>query len=108
LELTIERVSKQYSGVWALRDFSLRLRPGVLGLLGPNGAGKTMLMSAPNSVNTEHVYQCRSRKTSPKPTSRPRGCKFGLDLASGLPVIQEFLESIHTSRLISTDLPSMP
>jgi ABC-type multidrug transport system ATPase subunit len=46
LKLTIERVSKQYRGnVWALRDFSLDLRPGVLGLLGPNGAGKTTLMS---------------------------------------------------------------
>jgi ABC-type multidrug transport system ATPase subunit len=31
--------------LWALRDFSLTLRPGVLGLLGPNGAGKTTLMS---------------------------------------------------------------
>jgi ABC-type multidrug transport system ATPase subunit len=46
LKLTIERVSKQYRGnVWALRDFTLELRPGVLGLLGPNGAGKTTLMS---------------------------------------------------------------
>ena len=31
-----------------------------------------------------------------------------LGITSHLPVIQEFLESIHTSRLISTDLPSMP
>jgi ABC-type multidrug transport system ATPase subunit len=46
LKLSIERVSKQYRGkVWALRDFTLELRPGVLGLLGPNGAGKTTLMS---------------------------------------------------------------
>jgi ABC-type multidrug transport system ATPase subunit len=46
LHLAIEKVSKQYGGkVWALRDFSLDLRPGVLGLLGPNGAGKTTLMS---------------------------------------------------------------
>ena len=46
MKLSIERVSKQYRGnVWALRDFSLELRPGVLGLLGPNGAGKTTLMS---------------------------------------------------------------
>jgi len=46
LHLAIEGVSKQYNGkVWALRDFSLDLRPGVLGLLGPNGAGKTTLMS---------------------------------------------------------------
>jgi ABC-2 type transport system ATP-binding protein len=46
LKLEIQSVSKQYGGkVWALRDFSLSLAPGVLGLLGPNGAGKTTLMS---------------------------------------------------------------
>ena len=46
MKLSIESVSKQYRGnTWALRDFSLELRPGVLGLLGPNGAGKTTLMS---------------------------------------------------------------
>src|ERR1035437_786684 len=46
MELHIERVSKRYSGdKWALREFSLRLGPGILGLLGPNGAGKTTLMS---------------------------------------------------------------
>jgi ABC-2 type transport system ATP-binding protein len=46
LKLTIERVSKQYARkVWALRNFSLELGPGVLGLLGPNGAGKTTLMN---------------------------------------------------------------
>ncbi|MGA2649152.1 MAG: ABC transporter ATP-binding protein [Terracidiphilus sp.] len=46
MKLEIEEVSKQYRrGVLALRDFSLELKPGVLGLLGPNGAGKTTLMS---------------------------------------------------------------
>ncbi len=46
MELRIEKVSKVYDGrTWALRDFSLEVRPGVLGLLGPNGAGKTTLMS---------------------------------------------------------------
>jgi hypothetical protein len=40
-----------------------------------------------------------SMEMSSKMTSRPRSCEFGLDLTSGLPVIQEFLESIHTSRL---------
>lgn len=46
MELVIENVGKSYRGnVWALRAFSLQLRPGVLGLLGPNGAGKTTLMS---------------------------------------------------------------
>ncbi|MFZ1917846.1 MAG: ABC transporter ATP-binding protein [Terriglobales bacterium] len=51
MKLSIERVSKQYRGnLWALRDFSLELRPGVLGLLGPNGAGKTTLMSVLSTI----------------------------------------------------------
>jgi ABC-2 type transport system ATP-binding protein len=46
LDLVIDNVSKRYGGGnWALRNFSLQLKPGVLGLLGPNGAGKTTLMS---------------------------------------------------------------
>ncbi|HEY4842989.1 MAG TPA: ABC transporter ATP-binding protein [Terriglobales bacterium] len=46
MQLVIDRVSKRYSGGnWALKGFTLELKPGVLGLLGPNGAGKTTLMS---------------------------------------------------------------
>jgi ABC-2 type transport system ATP-binding protein len=45
MELIIQGVSKLYRGkVWGLKDFSLTLRPGVVGLLGPNGAGKSTLM----------------------------------------------------------------
>jgi ABC-type multidrug transport system ATPase subunit len=45
MALTIEGVSRRYRGdVWGLRDFSLKLGPGVLGLVGPNGAGKSTLM----------------------------------------------------------------
>ncbi|HXZ19962.1 MAG TPA: ABC transporter ATP-binding protein [Candidatus Acidoferrales bacterium] len=45
MKLEIQNVSKQYDGkVWALRNFTLELAPGVLGLLGPNGAGKSTLM----------------------------------------------------------------
>ncbi len=46
MELGIQAVSKQYrGGALALDNFSIELKPGVLGLLGPNGAGKTTLMS---------------------------------------------------------------
>ena len=46
MQLVIDGVSKRYSGGnWALKGFTLDLKPGVLGLLGPNGAGKTTLMS---------------------------------------------------------------
>jgi ABC-2 type transport system ATP-binding protein len=46
LELLIENVSKQYKGsdVYALRELTLDIGPGILGLLGPNGAGKSTLM----------------------------------------------------------------
>ena len=30
--------------MWGLKDFSLEIKPGILGLLGPNGAGKSTLM----------------------------------------------------------------
>jgi ABC-type multidrug transport system ATPase subunit len=46
MQLAIENVTKRYKrSVVALRNFSLQLKPGVLGLLGPNGAGKTTLMT---------------------------------------------------------------
>ena len=49
MQLIIDKAGKLYRGgqgkVWALRNFSLELRPGVLGLLGPNGAGKPTLMN---------------------------------------------------------------
>ena len=44
--LTLEtcNLNKAYKGVQALKDFTLKLTPGILGLLGPNGAGKSTLM----------------------------------------------------------------
>lgn len=45
MKLKISNVGKKYrNDFWGLREFSLDLRPGVLGLLGPNGAGKSTLM----------------------------------------------------------------
>lgn len=43
--LHIKNLSKTYpSGVFALKDVSLSIPPGMFGLLGPNGAGKSTLM----------------------------------------------------------------
>ena len=44
MELLLEHLGKRYDNVWGLKDFTLRVGPGVLGLLGPNGAGKSTLM----------------------------------------------------------------
>ncbi len=40
----MEALNKRYGSIQAVRDFTLRLEPGILGLLGPNGAGKSTLM----------------------------------------------------------------
>src|SRR5512146_1089787 len=45
MKLEIDHISKRYrQDFLALCQFTLDLRPGVLGLLGPNGAGKSTLM----------------------------------------------------------------
>jgi ABC-type multidrug transport system ATPase subunit len=45
MKLTITDLGKQYrSDLWGLRNFSLDIKPGILGLLGPNGAGKSTFM----------------------------------------------------------------
>jgi len=72
MELHIESVSKQYSGdKWALREFSLKLRPGILGLLGPNGAGKTTLMSILATITrpTEGTIRWNGTEVAKDPNS---------------------------------------
>ncbi|MDO4173136.1 MAG: ABC transporter ATP-binding protein [Eubacteriales bacterium] len=44
MELTIDRLTKQYKNKIAVDRVSLQLHEGVYGLLGANGAGKTTLM----------------------------------------------------------------
>lgn len=44
MELTIDRLSRQFGSHIAVDRVSARLTPGVYGLLGANGAGKTTLM----------------------------------------------------------------
>lgn len=44
MNLTFDHISKEYTGKFAVNDFSLELTEGVYGLLGPNGSGKTTLM----------------------------------------------------------------
>jgi ABC-type multidrug transport system ATPase subunit len=45
MELSIKNLTKIYQGYkYGLLDFTLELKPGIIGLLGPNGAGKTTLM----------------------------------------------------------------
>src|SRR5207302_38984 len=44
--LTLERVTKRFGGLTAVREVSLEVREGdLLGIIGPNGAGKTTLFN---------------------------------------------------------------
>jgi len=45
MKLTVTDLGKQYrSDLWGLKNFTLEIKPGILGLLGPNGAGKSTFM----------------------------------------------------------------
>ena len=44
MDLTVDRLTKQFKNKIAVDRVSLTLRPGVCGLLGANGAGKTTFM----------------------------------------------------------------
>ena len=44
MELTVDRVTKQFQNKIAADRVSARMTPGIYGLLGANGAGKTTLM----------------------------------------------------------------
>ncbi len=52
MQLTIQNISKKYNrNKYGIKDFSLTLKPGILGLLGPNGAGKSTLMRILASIS---------------------------------------------------------
>jgi ABC-type branched-subunit amino acid transport system ATPase component len=51
MDLTIERITKTFSGVHALSEVDLRVERGeILGVIGPNGSGKTTLINCISGV----------------------------------------------------------
>ena len=45
MQLSVTNLGKQYRrDFWGLKNFSIEIKPGILGLLGPNGAGKSTFM----------------------------------------------------------------
>jgi ABC-2 type transport system ATP-binding protein len=80
--LEVERLTKKYAALTAIRDLSFKVQPGeVLGLLGPNGSGKSTTVKiiigllqptiAP-SASTDRTSVHPSRPTSPSSVMFPR------------------------------------
>ena len=60
MSIVVEKVSKQFGKVQALRDVSLTLEEGkIYGLLGRNGAGKSTLLN----ILTERIFPDGGRVT---------------------------------------------
>ena len=51
--LVVDKLTKRYGGLVAVKDLSFTIRPGeILGLIGPNGSGKSTAMKTIMGVET--------------------------------------------------------
>jgi ribose transport system ATP-binding protein len=88
--LELERISKTFGGVTALRDVNFGLERGEIhGLVGENGAGKSTLMKIIAGVHSEYAGEMRLdgrpvRFASPKAA-----------LAAGIGMVHQELSAVH-------------
>ncbi|CAJ59006.1 MULTISPECIES: ABC transporter permease subunit [Frankia] len=79
LALELRGVSVRFGGVAALRELSLRVRPGeIVGLIGPNGAGKSTTIDAITGFTTLAGGEVRLGETRIDGWSRERRARAGL------------------------------
>ncbi|WP_261576197.1 ABC transporter permease subunit [Frankia gtarii] len=79
LALELRRVSVRFGGVVALRELSLRVRPGeVVGLIGPNGAGKSTTIDAITGFTTLAGGEVHLGETRIDGWGRERRARAGL------------------------------
>ena len=77
--LKLERVSKSFGGLRAVRDVDLVVGEGeILGLIGPNGAGKTTLFNLVTGVDRPDGGRIRFRDVDVTGLPPPKRCKLGI------------------------------
>jgi branched-chain amino acid transport system ATP-binding protein len=77
--LTLEKVSKSFGGLAAVRDVDLGVEEGgILGLIGPNGSGKTTLFNLITGFYQPDRGSIRLRGRDVTGASSPTLCKLGI------------------------------
>jgi branched-chain amino acid transport system ATP-binding protein len=84
--LTVEKVTKQFGGLVALKDVSLSVQKNeILGLIGPNGSGKTTLFNLITKVYPLTRGEIRFGETPLNPLRPNQVCYLGIARTHQIP-----------------------
>lgn len=105
--LRLERVSRHFSGLQALRDVTLSVARGeVLGLIGPNGAGKTTLVNTICGVTPANSGSVTFDGTDITRIKTYQAARFGLSRT--FQIVQPFSEFTALDNVAAAALFSQP
>lgn len=86
--VSIQKVSKNFGGVWALRDVSFDIEEGeIVGLVGPNGAGKTTLVKICMNYLKPSSGFIKYRGLKITGLSPHKTCKLGISMTNQIPKV---------------------
>jgi branched-chain amino acid transport system ATP-binding protein len=84
--LTVDKVTKQFGGLVALKEVSLTVRKNeIVGLIGPNGSGKTTLFNLITKVYPLTSGEIRFGETSLNPLESNQVCYLGIARTHQIP-----------------------